>query len=642
GEKGAVTNYITRTQAVKKLQISLAAFRRLCILKGIYPREPKNKKKVGKGSTKPQTYYYRKDIQFLLHEPVLDKLREQKTFAKKITKALAKKEYALAKSLEENRPVYTLDHIIKERYPSFIDALRDLDDALSMIFLFATLPTDDKIASTHIRTCQRLSAEFQNYVVISHSLRKVFLSIKGIYYQAEIKGQSVTWIVPYQFSQQVPRNVDFRVMQTFLELYETLIGFVNYKLYTELNLVYPPKLDEQRDASAVGLSAYVLESKKSGDVLGDLAKKDEPVAVNKAQKKETEKRLKSLAKKLSAMDDSADASTADAEPVAAANDEDAMDQDVPQAAVPASTEEESVPTLDAWVAQASSLSALQNLFKGCVFFLSREVPRYSLEFVILAMGGEVGWASSSGGGSPFEENDPRITHQIVDRPPVGIANGSANGKAVVSTQRFERREYLQPQWVYDSINAGKLLKTSGYHPGEQLPPHVSPFVQPKEGDYVPEVEDVEMTEMGLGADAEAEEDDVDEAVEEEEGEEEEDEEEELESESEEALHKAELEAEAAGLSFSEYLEKQKTTAKKGKKTESGAPKPKLTAAQAEEKEALELAKMMMNKKDRHLYNKIQFGKKRKEEAVNKLKQKKATLLKQQKQPQARKGKSSKP
>jgi pescadillo len=89
--------------------------RRLCILKGIYPREPKNKKKVGKGSTAPKTYYFKKDIAYLLHEPVLHSLREQKVHSRKLSKALAKKEWAVAKALEGQRPAYRLDHIIKER-----------------------------------------------------------------------------------------------------------------------------------------------------------------------------------------------------------------------------------------------------------------------------------------------------------------------------------------------------------------------------------------------------------------------------------------------------------------------------------------------------------------------------------------------
>lgn len=36
-----------------------------------------------------------------------------------------------------------------------------------------------------------------------HMTLQVFLSIKGIYYQADIHGQTVTWITPYQFSQEV-------------------------------------------------------------------------------------------------------------------------------------------------------------------------------------------------------------------------------------------------------------------------------------------------------------------------------------------------------------------------------------------------------------------------------------------------------
>ena len=73
GTNAASSVYIGRTKAVKKLQVTLRDFRRLCILKGIYPRDPKSKKSLDPH----QTYYHFKDIQYLMHEPLMRKFRDQ-------------------------------------------------------------------------------------------------------------------------------------------------------------------------------------------------------------------------------------------------------------------------------------------------------------------------------------------------------------------------------------------------------------------------------------------------------------------------------------------------------------------------------------------------------------------------------------
>ncbi|KAG0340480.1 mRNA-binding ribosome synthesis protein nop7 [Podila horticola] len=616
GKAGAAINYITRNQALKKLQVTLADFRRLCILKGIYPREPKNKKKANKGSTAPSTFYYAKDIQYLMHEPILGKFREYKTFAKKMAKVMGKGQYSTAKSLAENKPIYTLDHIIKERYPTFTDALRDLDDALCMIFLFATMPKTDKIKAETVENCQRLAAEFQHYVLHTRSLRKTFLSIKGIYYQAEIKGQTITWLVPYQFSQDVPTDVDFRVMLTFLEFHQTLCGFVNYRLYSDVNLVYPPVLDLKLDEGGAGMNALIIESTQSS---ANIAKSIQTSTTSSATtssvaaslSKEEKQRLQSLSKKIAHIQDSNEDESKES-----ITEDDTLDE------FPTP-----LPNQDGTLAGAITFSEIQkasqhltqfqSLFANCVIFLSREVPRYSLEFVLRALGAQVGWDKVLGEGSPFDENDEKITHQISDRP--------------VQGHRFLSRSYVQPQWAYDCINAGKLLTSETYSVGKTLPPHLSPFVEAKEGDYVPDQNqfegETEDLEIESGDEDEEDEDEEDEDEDEEDADEEEEEDAEHKD-----LHQIELEAEAKGVAFTEFEAKENKKAKKGKTAPAPSSPPttrgkKRTAAEAEEAEAKELAKIMMTNKQQKLYTKIQYGKDKKAAEVQKLTEKKQQLAK---------------
>ncbi|VFV22090.1 pescadillo homolog [Lynx pardinus] len=555
-ERGSATNYITRNKARKKLQLSLADFRRLCILKGIYPHEPKHKKKVNKGSTAARTFYLLKDIKFLLHEPIVNKFREYKVFVRKLRKAYGKSEWNTVERLKDNKPNYKLDHIVKERYPTFIDALRDLDDALSMCFLFSTFPRTGKCHVQTIHLCRRLTVEFMHYVIAARALRKVFLSIKGIYYQAEVLGQPIVWITPYAFSHDHPTDVDYRVMATFTEFYTTLLGFVNFRLYQSINLHYPPKLEGQAHAEVkASEDTYALDSESSMEKLAALGA--------------------SLARMVVPVEEEAEVDEFPADGEMTAQEEDRRKE-------------------------LEAQEKHKKLFEGLKFFLNREVPREALAFVIRSFGGDVSWDKSLCIGATYDVTDSCITHQIVDRP----------GQQTPVIGRY----YVQPQWVFDCVNARLLLPVADYFPGVQLPPHLSPFVSEKEGDYIPP-EKLKLLALQRGEHPGS----MDES-------EEKDEEEDNDSDGDEGGENEEEEEEDVEAG-SEKEEEARLTALEEERMEGKKPRvmagtvkleDKQRLAQEEENEAKRLAIMMMKKREKYLYNKIMFGKRRKIREATKL------------------------
>lgn len=654
GQAGAAKNYMTRTQAVKKLQISLPDFRKLCIWKGIYPREPRNKKKVSKGASAASTFYYTKDIQYLLHEPLLAKFRDQKALEKKISKALGRGDVSDAKRLERNaarpektgKPRYTLDHVIRERYPTFIDALRDLDDCLSMLFLFANLPSTSTVPAKMIARCERLCLEFQHYLIVSHSLRKTFLSIKGIYYQANIQGEDILWLVPYKFNQRVVGDIDFRIMGTFVEFYMTLLGFINFRLYTSIGLKYPPKFDQTKDEQAGELGAFTLEG------VNLVAKDNETKALtNGAAEHGPDPKVQAEVNKLVKELKSAEAA-AESKPTEA-------DADEEQATETIDKFEVAVAGGDVLPQPTYSSNDTASLFSKCTFFLSRETPRQPLEFILKAFGCKrVGWDSVLGEGAfTHDESDPTITHQIVDRPVIQAAM-EANGdgednqtsQKLGPNQRVPGRIYVQPQWVWDSANDEELKSPDLYAPGAQLPPHLSPFVKSVQGQYDPTIplEEQETEAEALNADSDMEEDEeaADEddlavkAIEDggmdiaetDEDEDEDDngsfggfsegEEDPEDNSDDEALQRQrELEAELTGKPVKGKEQDAKSKAK-------AEAKKALAKRNKEEEEELERAKGMLPKKKRKLYEQMIYTNKKKSAEDEKLRSKRRKLEKQ--------------
>jgi pescadillo len=230
GKVGSVAQYLSRAQALKRLQLPLADFRKLCIIRGIYPRAPQTKLQ---GSDK--IYYHVRDIRVLATDMLKERLYLIERNRKRVLKEKSKGNIAKARYLEyELRGEKDYGRVILERYPSFESALNDLDDCLNTLALLSAAQSFTGLDPCLIAECSNAYHTFICYATKSAAFSKAFASIKGYYLQVSLPFNSkVTWLQPHRFSSSVSDAVDLKVIATFSEFYISFLKFVNYKLFLD-------------------------------------------------------------------------------------------------------------------------------------------------------------------------------------------------------------------------------------------------------------------------------------------------------------------------------------------------------------------------------------------------------------------------
>ena len=349
------------------------------------------------------------------------------------------------------------------------------------------------------------------------------------------------WVTPHNFTQHVPDSVDFRVMLTFFEFYETLLSFVLFKLYGELGVRYPlptqivPAVESSNSSTSASTTTLLhptlggkatsvlaanlnslqmaLKEVAKGNSAADAVKEaigegenvvvdgenGEEKKISKASKKKQRKLMQSIDEALKGVKEDEDDDDG-SENEEMEDDEDQIPIAAPLREALEAIDDSAMATNDDEnnmniITDPEALKRHQ-LFANLTFFLSREVPRGYLELIILSYGGSVGW---EGQDSPIRMDDASITHHVIDRPKL-LPNYSKLPKS---------REYIQPQWILDCANFNFILPIQKYGIGSALPPHLSPWVNDTEEGYVPKYkEEVERLKNGevLEEDDEEEED----------------------------------------------------------------------------------------------------------------------------------------
>ncbi|VWU52421.1 pescadillo homolog [Hepatocystis sp. ex Piliocolobus tephrosceles] len=514
-EKKRASKYIKKRKLLKKLYLNNEDFNKVCIYKGIYPLDHKKIDAKYRHQFNKNLCYTKADLKNLSNEPIINTLREIKTYYKKYNKRKQRSgtDKEECKTIVKGFPQLKLDHIIKQRYPSLSQAVGQLNDALTTIVAYSLLPSDEKIGikNDSIQKCIQLKNIFHYYVYKTNKITKAFITVKGYYLQAQILQQNVTWILPHIFTPYYDKSIDFKIITTFIEFYTCLLNFILFKLFRMDGLSYPPEQSIELKNEKLGHISYdqtyfinhpkevninnsngsssnsSSSSYASSNDGSAVIKEETPfsteqcvhtkmniktktyedianeIVVTEGIEKKTVKKKNNTSNKINSTTSNEINNTTSNEINNTTSNEINNTTSNKTNEINKDKISSTPTTIIKHYTNEDNHNKLKNLFKNFIFYIHTDMPFEVLSLIILSCGGKICWKSKH---SPYKYDNKEITHEIIETEINDCGENS-----------ILERDKIQPQYIFDCLNRKEILYCFDYQVNKKLPIHLSPFIE---------------------------------------------------------------------------------------------------------------------------------------------------------------------
>lgn len=226
--------HISLENAINELKITKSQFKSLIIFLNIRPQSVSKSLQIGSEMSsfkiKDINKIYNSEIYKLLLQN--NKIRKKKDFFRSVGRI----------DLAEKKSNDTVDYIeiIKNKYKTFSDAVHDLGETITFLYLYVFLYKTQNIEQENekntffnedtIRTIEEELNIFENILIENKFIKYFFPSKNGVHLQLLIECVEIIFFVPFQTDQKM--QLDIQYEEKYMKLYLSHLMMVNSRFLT--------------------------------------------------------------------------------------------------------------------------------------------------------------------------------------------------------------------------------------------------------------------------------------------------------------------------------------------------------------------------------------------------------------------------